>query len=160
MNLKDLSFEETKALANSVEGFTFHHMTGEVKLKEDLAVYLEANPDKIPVPTYEPPENGEGNQGDNTPPVIPDGALVNERPIVVPDEPQLPPNEQGNSGETQDKIPPEENIDPDALVKVKSVYRGEIASSFGMLDFGTDGIVEVSAEAAEMLCTLEGYKKC
>lgn len=146
MDLKDLNFEEVKALAGSVEGFKFHHMTGEVKLKEDLAVYLEANPDKIPGST--PP----GDEGDNTPPVPPEGDAQGNPP---PD-----PNEQGDSGETQDNTPPEENTDPDALVKIQSKYRGEIASSFGMLDFGTDGICEVSSECAEMLCTLKGYEKC
>lgn len=108
MNLNDLSFEEVKILANSVEGFSFHHMTGEVKLKEDLATYLEANPDKIP------------------------------------DVPDVPEN---------DKI--EED-----LVKIQSDYRGEIASSFGMLNFGTDGVCEVSEEAAKMLCELKGYERC
>lgn len=123
MDLKDLSFEEVKALANSVEGFSFHHMTGEPKLKEDLATYLDANPDKIPGDQNSP---NAGDQG-NPPP---------------PESPLTP------------------NHDEFGLVKIQSDYRGEIASSFGMLDFGTDGICEVSEEAAEKLCELKGYEKC
>lgn len=141
MDLKDLSFEETKAFANSVEGFNFHHMTGEVKLKEDLAIYLEANPDKIPR-AGDPPDPNEGDQ--NPPPGPPVVPPVIPEPPVVPPEPPVIPEPPENTG----------------LVKIQSDYRGEIASSFGILDFGTDGICEVSEEAAEMLCKLKGYVKC
>jgi len=143
MNLIDLSFEEVKALANSVEGFSFHHMTGEAKLKEDLAVYLEANPDKIPVPDYEPPENDQNppdpNEDDQNPPLGP--PVVPQIPPVIPEPPE---NDESKTG----------------LVKIQSAYRGEIGSSFGMMDFGTDGICEVSEEAAEHICKLEGYERC
>ena len=144
MNLIDLSFEETKALADSVEGFSFHHMTREPKLKEDLAVYLEANPDKIPIPEYEPPENDQNpsdpNAGDQgtTPGTDP------EEPPVDPETPETPENDETETG----------------LVKIQSAYRGKIGSSFGMMDFGIDGICEVSEEAAEHICKLEGYERC
>ena len=106
MNLNDLSFEEVKTLANNVEGFKFHHMTGEVKLKEALVDYLEANPDKIPG------DDKDDDNGGETPPVEP--------PV--------------------DRTPPDNGEVQEDLVKIKSDYRGKIASSFGMLDFGTDGI--------------------
>jgi len=48
----------------------------------------------------------------------------------------------------------------DKLVKIQSIHRGKISTSHGMIDFGTDGIAEVSAEAAEYLCAINGYEKC
>ncbi len=174
MDLKDLSFEEIKNIAENVEGFVYDKRWGERKLRGTLTTYLEDNPDKIPVMPEQPPvvpdngdpeEGGEPlvideplvdnglpleneDEGDNPPPSIPDGALVNERPLVIPDEPQLPPDM------------PKADEEGFGLVKIQSAYRGEIASSFGMLDFGDDGICEVTHECAEMLCTLEGYDKC
>jgi len=136
MNLNDLSFEETKALANSVEGFDFHHMTGEAKLKTDLTLYLEANPDKIPGNDQD--ALNDGDQGTPPDPNADDQNPLDPEPPVIPEEPKI---ETG-------------------LVKIQSAYRGEIGSSFGMMDFGTDGICEVSEEAAEHICKLEGYERC
>ena len=56
--------------------------------------------------------------------------------------------------------PTEKDKTKDDLVKIQSEYRGEISSSFGMLDFGTDGLLEVKPEVAEMLLELKGYDKC
>ena len=111
MDLKDLSFDELKALAATMEGFEYDKRWGERKLRGTLTTYLEDNPDKIPImpDNGDPEEGGEPlvideplddnglppeneDEGDNPPPSIPDGALVNERPLVIPDEPQLPPD--------------------------------------------------------------------
>lgn len=148
MNLKDLNFEEVKELAGSVEGFTYHHKTGEEKLKEDLAVYLEANQDKIP------------KVCDDNPPVIPDGPAVQDDEDDSGEMKDNKPLKDEDEEENTPDVPEKNDAKSDGKVKIQSDYRGEIGSSFGMMDFGTDGICEVSPECAEMLCTLKGYKKC
>lgn len=46
-------------------------------------------------------------------------------------------------------------------VKIKSQFFGKISSSFGVIDFGEDGIAEVEPEVAEHFCSLPvGYEKC
>ena len=116
MDLKDLSFEEVKGLADKLDGFKYDGRWTEDKFRKVMTAWLVENPDKMPRPDLEP--------GD---------AISDDQ---------------------------EDDIMKSDLVKIQSKYRGEISSSFGMLDFGKDGIIEVKLEVAEMLLKLEGYDKC
>jgi len=81
---------------------------------------------------------------------------IEENPGCLDDtekEPKVKP-------EIKPEIKPEEKP-VKGMVKIKSIHRGEIASSVGVVDFGEDGIVEVTAEQAELFLSIpEGYEKC
>jgi hypothetical protein len=116
MDLKDLTFEETKEIAAMAEekGFKYRKTLGEEKLKGELSEWLEQNPKALD----EPKDNGNGN-GDS--------------------------GDKGSSKETVD---------------IESDHRGEITVNSEKIDFGTDGKATVSSEAAKVLLTLKGYRKC
>lgn len=119
MNLKDVSFEELRVLAESLDGYVLDKRMGEVKLRDDLTTWIESNPDKIPTG-------------------------------VKPTDPDIP----------EPPEPPVKEMPKGSFVTIQSAYRGEISSSFGMLNFGKDGILEVPRDCAEMLIKLEGYEIC
>jgi hypothetical protein len=45
-------------------------------------------------------------------------------------------------------------------VKIKSIHRGELSTSAGKVDLGTDGIAEVTEEQAKVLLSIKGFEKC
>lgn len=45
-------------------------------------------------------------------------------------------------------------------VKIKSIHRGEISTSAGVVVFDENGKAEVTAEQAAILLTINGYDKC
>ena len=116
MDLKDVSFEELRGLAESLDGYVLDKRMGEVKLRENLTTWIESNPDKLDV-----------------------------KPTDLGDKPQEPKKKEMPKG---------------SFVNIQSVHRGKISSSFGMLDFGKDGILEVPHDCAEMLIELKGYEIC
>lgn len=120
MDLTDVSFEELRGIAESLDGYVLDKRMGEVKLRDDLTTWIEANPDKL-------------------------GVKLPDPDITKPQELQEPPKKEMPKG---------------SFVNIQSAYRGEISSSFGMLDFGKDGILEVSHDCAEMLLKLKGYEIC
>ena len=164
MNLNDLSFDEVKALAESVEGFEFDKRLGESKLKESLAAYLTANPEKVPAVTDLPAVTPPGV----TPIVGGPDDIIDPEPPVIPgdgDTPDVPGDDDedtlinGPPDDDEDENP-DKNDEDNGLVKIKSAYRGKIASSKGTVDFGDNGIAEVSKEIADHFCKIEGYEKC
>jgi hypothetical protein len=138
VDLSGMTFEELKLVAEKMNGFEYDKRTGEKKLRELMAKYLEENPDclkELP-PAENEPKTGEGSGEENTP--IP-GEVGKEQTLT--DKPPIDPPKEG-------------------MVKIQSIHRGEISSSVGVIDFGEDGIVEVTAEQAEHFLNIEGYEKC
>lgn len=177
MDLSDLTLEEVKEIANNIEGFTFHPATGEDKLKDKLAKYIADNPrcldmdgidnenKTLPVtPPADDTEKTSEGVGEN---------LTEIKGVVGGEVTSLnePPSDEDKPNEDAEIIP--ENVKfiktgestwdeapLSGMIKIKSDYRGVISSSFGDVDFGNDGIAEVSKECAEMLIKLKGYEKC
>lgn len=134
MDLKDLSFEELKILAEEIEDFKLNGRWAEDRLREELEKYFAENPvnDADDGDDEMPPRNG---------PIAPeDQAPTTATPPEEPEEPAAPAT--------------------GGMLKVKSKYRGVIGTSAGQVDFGEDGIVEIPEAAARELVTLEGYDLC
>jgi hypothetical protein len=139
MDLTILTFEELKTLADSIEGFKYHPNSKEETLRANLGKYLEEHPEVI----------GD-DQGDK------DGT-----PETDTTDASLDDSEDTNPDTGDDSS--DENETPEGLVKIKAeTARGVVNSSFGPVDFGTDGIAEVSPEIAELFCDKipKGYDRC
>ena len=69
----------------------------------------------------------------------------NTEPPTAPEPPKTPePPKSKTSGK----------------VKIKSIHRGELSTSAGKVDLGTDGIAEVTEEQAKVLLSIKGFEKC
>jgi hypothetical protein len=139
MELTDVKIDDLKELAEGLveNGFEYNKKLGEAKLRESLEEFLAENPDVL-----------DSSDPDAT--VVPAG----------PDD-DVPEHKHAN--------PDDANLDDDDLddddlevsdVKIQSIHRGVITCSAGSVDFGDDGIAEVSKEVAAVLLSLQGYKKC
>jgi len=133
MDLNELTFDDVKTLADSIVGFKYHPSSKEETLKKKLSEYIESHPECIET------EDGENLKGRE-----------------IPEEDKIPT--LGTNPIPENK-PPEDKKQT-GKVKIQSKYRGVIASSCGTVDFGEDGLVEVTPEQAELFLSLEGYDKC
>jgi hypothetical protein len=146
VNLIELTFEELKLFAEKMDGFKYDKRTGEDKLRDLMTSYLEKNPDCLKLEpdmgNILPPITGEVKESNGTGEVMtPIKSEVGKVTELPGKDPAVPPTKEG-------------------MEKIQSIHRGEITTKFGVLDFGTDGIVEVSTETADYLCEINGYDKC
>lgn len=171
MNFDELTFDEIKALAKSVEGLDIHHATGEVKYRAEFQAYIDDNPGcldnlKIPeddVEDTKDPELVKAKPGD-------DSELLE---IKLADMEKYLNAELKESKLLREKIADLEaeisDLSGEPVVEEKLVrdhklkspkMRGEISSSAGVVYFEKDGIAKCTKKQYNLFIKLEGYEKC
>lgn len=135
MDLNGMSFDEIKVLADGL-GMTYHPNIGEAKLKEKVERFVEDNPGCLGEDSEDVAEESKPKE------------IIKENLQEIPKE-------------VVPEVKPPETKAVKGKVKIKSEFVGEISSRHGVIDFGTDGIVELEPEVAEYFCSLPyGYSKC
>ena len=144
MDLDVLNLDKMKALADSF-GIVYHPATGEKKMRIKLDEYVKENPDCLKDEVEDEAKE----------------ELIVEEDLEIKDEVELELGPEEGHKEPELVIEPKKvTLKKTGLIKIKSEYRGEISSSVGMVDFGEDGVVEVTEEQAKLFLSLKGYSEC
>ena len=156
MNFDELSFDELKVLAKSVEGVEIHHATGEVKYRAEFQAYVDDHPGCLE--NLKAPEGTPGAEGvDNaTEDLDPEDITPEDAPALL--KKRIAELEAELLGKSEEPVK-EEDLVKDHKIK-SGKFRGKISSSVGVVDFGEKGIAECTAKQYKHFLTLNGYEKC